>query len=218
MPGRGVRRQEVDPCLREPGAALAQGGECRHGAGVPIEVIQAHPIEDEQHDRSRSRKTGPQDRQDTTGRARWQLHAKRGPERRRNVLLHGWHRDHPRIHGRAREQQRNRDVIRPWRTVHERRVRVEPREDVAFAGHDQELAAPPGEVGPRVHLQETLSRRNWGGIRSSLDLPARNRASHRAHDQDEQEGTASAKTRFTPRDFVCSRNRATIRESGDGEG
>ncbi len=63
VPDGGIRRKGVDPRPSEPGAALAQGGERRHGAGVLIEVIPAHAIQDEEHDHSRSGKRSPQHRQ-----------------------------------------------------------------------------------------------------------------------------------------------------------
>ena len=210
VPNGGVRRQKVDLRLGEPGAALAQGGERWHRRGVPIEVIPPHAIQNEQHDHSRSSKTGPQDRQYTACRRRGHLHAKRRRKRWRNVLLHGRHRVHSRSHCRARKHQRNRDVIRPRRTVHVRHVRVRPRDEVAFTWHDQELAGSSGKVCPSEHLEEALSRRKGGGIgrrrtpdsrrvapRRSLDLLARNRPSHRDQgqgDSDPQSYFAHAST------------------------
>ena len=110
----------------------------------------------------------------------------------------------PGSHRRARKHQRNRDVIRPRRTVHVRHVRVRPRDEVAFTRHDQELAGSSGKVCPSEHLQEALSRRKGGCIgwrctldsrcvapNRSLDLLARNRPSHRDQGQGEEDGTVS---------------------------
>ena len=90
----------------------------------------------------------------------------------------------------ARKHQWNRDVIRPWRTVHVRHV--SPRDDVAFARHDQELAGSSREVCTSKHLQETLSRCKGGRIgwcctldprcvalNRSIDLLARYCPTHR---------------------------------------
>ena len=115
------------------------------------------------NDNARSSKTGAQDGQYTPCRSRGHRHAQRSRKRWRNVLLHGRHRVHPRSHCRAHEHQRNRDVIRPRGTVHVRHVRVRPRDEVAFAWHDQELAGSSGKVCPSEHLQEALSRRKGGG-------------------------------------------------------
>ena len=127
--------------------------------GVPIEVIPAHAIQDEQHDHSRSGKPGPQNRQYTACRGRGHLHAKRSRKSWRDVLLRGRHRVHPRFHCRARKHQRNRDVIRPGRTVHVRHVRVRPSDEVAFTRNDEELASSSGKVCPSEHVEEALSRR-----------------------------------------------------------
>ena len=43
-------------------------------------------------------------------------------------------------------------------------VRVRPRDEVAFARHDQELAGSSGKVCPSEHVQEALSRRKRGGV------------------------------------------------------
>ena len=152
VPNRSVRREKVNLCLSEPGAALAQGSERWHGRSVAIEVIPAHAIQDDQHDNSRSSKIGPQDRQYAACYGREHLHAERSRKRWRNILLHGRHRVPSGSHRRAHKHQRNRDVILPRRTVHVGHVRVGPRDEIAFTWHDQELASSSGEVRPSEHL------------------------------------------------------------------
>ena len=162
VPNGGVGRKKVNLRLSEPGTTLAQGGERWHGRGVAIEVIAAHAIQDEQHDHSRSSKTSAQDRQYTACRSRGHLHAKCSRKGWRNVLLHGRHRVHSRSHRRAHKHQRNRDVIRPRRTVHVRHVRVRPRDEVAFTWHDQELAGSSRESMPeRTSLGSAVASQGW---------------------------------------------------------
>src|SRR6266542_2697024 len=78
------------------------------------------------------------------------MHAKRSRKSWRNVLLHGRRRVPSRFYRGSRKHQRNRYVIRPRRTVHVRHV--SPRDEVAFARHDQELAGSSREVCPSKHL------------------------------------------------------------------
>jgi hypothetical protein len=108
-----------------------------------------------------------------------------------------------RSHCGARKHQRNRYVIRPRRTVHV--GDVSPRDEVAFARHDQELAGSSREVCPSKHFQETLSRRKGGCIgwcctrdprclapNRSFDLLARYRPSHR----DQRQGDSDPRSYF----------------------
>jgi len=89
--------------------------------------------------------------------------------------------------------------------VHVRHVRVRPRDELAFTWHDQELAGSSGEVCPREHIEEALSRGGIGrrrmsdsrrvGAGGSPDLLARSRPSHRGQSQGEQNGTARGQLR-----------------------
>ena len=86
----------------------------------------------------------------------------------------------------------------PRRTVHVRHV--SPRDEVAFARHDRELAGSSREVCPSKHLQEALSRSKGGCIDwcctldsrcvapyRSLDLLARYRPSHCDQGEDDSD-------------------------------
>jgi hypothetical protein len=85
------------------------------------------------------------------------LHAKRSGKGWRNVLLPGRSRVRSRSYRGACKHQRNRYVIRPRRTVHIRHV--SPRDEVAFARNNQELAGSSRKVCPSKHFQKALSRR-----------------------------------------------------------
>src|SRR5919201_6925783 len=126
VPNRSARRDKVNLCMSEPGTALTQGCERWHDRSIPLEVISAHAIQNDQHDNSRSNKIGPQNRQHMTRYGREHLRAERSRKRSRNILLDGRHRVHSRFHRKARKHQGNRDVIWPRRTVHVGRVMKSP--------------------------------------------------------------------------------------------
>ena len=56
----------------------------------------------------------------------------------------------------ACKHQRNLDVIRPGRAVHEREIRVGSRDEIAFTRHDQELASASRKIGTGKHVEESL--------------------------------------------------------------
>ncbi len=156
-------------------------------------------------------------------RSRGHRHAQRRCKRWRNILLHGRHRVLSRSHCRAHKHQRDRDVIFPWGTVHVRYVRVTPRDEIAFARHDHELAGSSGKVCSSEHLEEALSLRRGGSIsrlstahssrvrpQRSIALLAGNRASHRDQGQDEEGGTAGGQPRGDGKGLRrCHRTRFT---------
>src|SRR5450631_378445 len=86
------------------------------------------------------------------------MHTKRSRKCWRHILLRGRHGIRSGLDRGACKHQRYRDVIRPGRAVHERDIRVGPRDEIAFTRHDQELAGASRKIGTGKHVEEALSR------------------------------------------------------------
>ena len=158
VPHRGIRRKNTELRLSEPRPTLPQCRERWHECGVAIEVVATHAIENEQYDHARRSHTRLQYGQYTASR-RWRhMHAKRGRECWRHILLRCCHGIGSGLDRGACKHQRDRDVIRPRRAVHIRDVRVGTRDEIALTRHDQKLAGASRKIGACKHVEETLSR------------------------------------------------------------
>ena len=87
--GARVRRQIVHLGVAEPRGVLAQTHQGRHDAGMAVEVVRTHAVENQKEDRAWPGRRRPDARQDFAGRCARHRDAQGGSDRHGHVLLHG---------------------------------------------------------------------------------------------------------------------------------